>query len=138
MVEFDAVEDRFDLAVRWRKEAIALDQVLEPAATVLKRKLTSSAVFSVALVTMRANEQKAREFWGAVAQNDGLRKGDPAHTLVQWLLTTHLDGSHNNGSLAAALAWNTFYQGREVTFLRIAKTKSIRLLGSNVDVRGSK
>lgn len=138
LVEFDSLEDRIDLAEGWKKEAKALDDLYYRIGMEIKRKLFSPSVFSVALITMRHQQMKASIFWGAVANNDGLRKGTPEHTLVQWLLTYRMDPGTPDGIIAAALAWNAFFQGRSLRSLKIENTVGFRLAGTPIDVKGRK
>ncbi|WP_227657763.1 hypothetical protein, partial [Candidatus Magnetaquicoccus inordinatus] len=47
--------------------------------------LTKAPILSVALVTFRHQEKKAREFWRQVALNDGLRSNDPRKILHEFV-----------------------------------------------------
>lgn len=101
------------------------DQVRQYAGAVayadihLKRGLLTPSVVAVALLTLRDQPAKAKEFWDGVAMDDGLRRGDPRHTLVKTLRDRPLRGSHSEGGRIASTAWNAYYSNRELTFIRI-------------------
>lgn len=84
------------------------------------RLLQRSTVLAVALETFRGNYAKAEEFWGGLVDDNGLKKGDPRKTLLEWLR-----GSAGKGSAerdlqvkAAQTAWNYFMRGESVAVLK--------------------
>jgi hypothetical protein len=135
LVEFDSVEDRLALAMKWVPEANILDAIWAKSGGVLRRKLFTPSVMTVALATLRAQPLKATAFWTSVAGNDGLRSGTPEHCLVNWLLTYRL-ATPSDGMVGAALAWNAFYHGRGLTMLKIGATTGVRIGGTKIDLRG--
>jgi hypothetical protein len=99
---------------------IVLPILIERAKALLqKRGLLTPSVVAVALLTLRDQPAKAKEFWDGVAMDDGLRRGDPRHTLVKTLRDRPLRGSHSEGGRIASTAWNAYYSNRELTFIRI-------------------
>ena len=136
--EFEALEDRFDLASTWQHEARILDELFFGVSVGLKRKLFGPPLFAVALTTMRHQEEKAKIFWGAVARNDGLRKGTPEHTLVNWLLENRIEALTSDGFIAPALAWNASFRGKMLGALKVGATVGFRIAGTPVDLRGRK
>lgn len=63
------------------------DEIVNKADAQLRRKLIVASVMAVALVTLKHQPEKAIPFWTGVAENNGLRKGDPRRSLVVALLS---------------------------------------------------
>lgn len=115
----------------WWSQARTYEGLLEKCQTALRSKLFSGSIVAIALVTLKHQLADAIKFWKAVASNDGLRKGDPCHTLVQYLLTTHDKGSGEQNIAAVAAAWNAFFGKRRLSLLR--PTKPARINGTPFD-----
>ncbi|MBF0177963.1 MAG: hypothetical protein HQL63_14115 [Magnetococcales bacterium] len=91
--------------------------------------LTKAPILSVALVTFRHQEKKAREFWRQVALNDGLRSNDPRKILHEFVdLTRTNRGPFIRGNKtvtpayvarAVAVAWNAFFAGNSITRINV-------------------
>ncbi|MBF0097145.1 MAG: hypothetical protein HQM04_10765 [Magnetococcales bacterium] len=91
--------------------------------------LTKAPILSVALVTFRYQEKKAREFWRQVALNDGLRSNDPRKILHEFVdLTRTNRGPFIRGNKtvtpayvarAVAVAWNAFCAGNSITRINV-------------------
>lgn len=76
----------------------------------LVRTLRRKPVIAVAIATLAESPATGAEFWQGVAENDGLRKGDPRHAMIRWLLSNK--GQTRNYSLCSrivAQSWNAFY-----------------------------
>jgi hypothetical protein len=115
----------------WAAEARAYEKVIKPARKNLLLQLRSPGVLAVALYTMRHQPARAVEFWGGVAENDGLRKNDPRATLINDLLTRVL----NNGSIRQrvqqpSLAWNAFCEGRDLKIIKCIDGSPITVWGT--------
>ena len=136
MVEFDGIEDQLDLAMTWKREAREMDEILNPARGILKRKLMVGPVLAIALTTLRHQPQRAPAFWLNVARNDGLRKNTPEHTLVDWLLTYRMEANSTDGFVAVSLAWNAFYYNKPIGTLRVGAAKGLRIAGTPVKSEG--
>ena len=97
----------------------------------LLRRLLSSPVMAVALECFRYHPGKAKEFWSAVANNEGLKRGDPRRTLINYLIEQP-SGSNNRVLLprACAAAWNAQHEGRELQIIRIHTSSPFVLLGT--------
>lgn len=129
------VEDRLDIAKEYLPEAAVFEKLLSRSTTTLKRKLLLKGVVAVALVTLRALPDLAEEFWGGVAGNDGLRKGDPRLALVECLLSRALNVGSANASIAsAAMAWNAFEAGRTLKEVRLGSKGLIKVRGTRYTV----
>lgn len=136
LLVIEAMEDRIDIAMEWKAEAIALDKILYRSGTTLKRKLMGGPIFAVALVTMKYQPEKAKDFWSRVATNDGLRRGSPEHTLVQRLLVERMESHSEEPFFIPALAWNAFYGGRALGAIKSGSVKELRIAGTPVGKGG--
>lgn len=112
-VRREVIPDFADAALRFYEIVTGCDGVLT-------RRLKNRAIMSVALVTLQEQPVKAAQFWKAVAENNGLLRGDPCYSLVRFLLTAPFksnQGAHTSRSAAAA--WNAFYKGQSASNLRV-------------------
>lgn len=79
-------------------------------------------VLAVALETMRWQPSAAAEFWRSFVMDDGLRSGDPAKALLNYIRNFGIEPGGNSGIVlgyAAALAWNAFYTKKPIQVLRV-------------------
>jgi hypothetical protein len=110
---------------------VAYWELLQGADVKMRKRLLGGGVTAVALVTLRHQEALARNFWGPIADNDGLRRGDPRATLHADLLGSSRTGDH--GALATIFActaaWNAYFQRRNLTSIRPSK-HGVRLMGT--------
>lgn len=125
---------RFACMLSWQKEAQGIFQVMHGprhATRVMER----AAVISVALCTYRWQPAKADVFWTSVASDSGLLEGDPAKTMLNWLLTTHAQKYElGQYSRYVATAWNAHYEERSLIQLRArAATDPILIAGTPHD-----
>lgn len=110
-----------DECSQWQSEITAFFDTLNDADRQLLRPLLSQGIMGVALVTFRFQPETARRFWTEVAQNDGLRKGTPTHTMVRELSKQAVSGRRqaNRDARVAATCWNAYCQDREIHQVRI-------------------
>jgi hypothetical protein len=103
--------------------------------------LTRSAVSAVALATIREQPDMAEQFWRAIANDDGLKKGEPAHTLLIWL-RANPTRVHPNAIVYAqyvATAWNHFYDGGDIDKLIVRnKQAPVRIMGTRITGRAGR
>lgn len=122
---------RFELARQWWAFAIEYEQLIKPASVTLKTKLVGPGVVTVALATLRYQNEKATEFWRGLAENDGLRKGDARRTLIQALYDRNFAKGNQDGRIILpANAWNNWFQGKDALILKIFQGAEPRLLGT--------
>lgn len=113
-------EMRFKAIREWIPEGRTFWGAAEGAQVSLTQAFTRLAVPAVAIVTFRYQPEKAFEFWSSVAQNDGLRKGLPAHTLIDFLHRHKAEGAAKSFySRSVATAWNAFYEGRPLSLIKV-------------------
>lgn len=125
------VDTRLDMAAKFGKEAVLFDECLKKSDNRVKKKLLIAGVTAVALVTLRHRPDEAFEFWNGVAKNDGLKKGDPRHTLTMDLLTRAMNKGAAHQSMAApAAAWNAFYEGRSLSLIKVLDVDAVRIAGT--------
>lgn len=127
---------RFKVAVDFSAEALIYEACIAGASSALRRKLLNSGTTAVALVTLKYQPDLAREFWTGVALNDGLRRYDPRHTLVNDLQTRTMNSGWAHAATAApAVAWNAFFEKRELKIIKVIDTPQVRIFGTPFDGR---
>ena len=115
----------------WEPQISAWNDVYGRCSTAYRTKLRLVGVTAVGLYTFRHQPQKAREFWYGVALNDGLRKKDPRATLINDFGTRRMNsGSARQAMQAPAVAWNAFYEGRELAIIKCIDSVDIRIAGT--------
>jgi hypothetical protein len=115
--DYEQVLDRIRL---WAHEGREYTRAVQMARGGLRRNLQSRAVMAVALVTYRHQADRAPYFWQDVATNSGLTRGQPAHTLVNYLAdTVHARHNVNTIMRAVAGAWNAFYLEKQIRQIHI-------------------
>lgn len=121
---------RKDAVAQWVDEIRAYADIISVASTKLKSRLLVQGVMGPALATLRHQPKKARAFWGGVAENDGLRKGDPRRTLVIALLERSVQGKWGGGLIFAPQAWNAWFEGRQLPAIKSYVASKPYLLGT--------
>lgn len=87
-------------------------------------------VYTIRDMAFRHQPETAVSFWQGLSDNDGLRKGDARHTYLR--LLSEPDGGRStaeNGARSAAVAWNAFFEGRQLTMIRVMPGK-FRIAGT--------
>jgi len=118
------IDRRLAIATEYVKAAGKYAASIEGMPGHRKTKFKNAAVTAVAVVTFRYQSVKAWEFWTGVANNDGLKRGDPRHALVSDLMTRRSVGG--GGSLGvyapSIIAWNAFFDERELREIKIKES----------------
>jgi hypothetical protein len=127
------IDRRFAIMSAFKKEAKAWETATKAAPTLVKKRLSTQGALAVALMTFRHQPQSAAEFWGGVAENDGLRKGDPRHSYLAVLTgpSGMKDGSAATTAGYAAAGWNAFFEGRQNNYLKLTGA-AFRIAGTHV------
>lgn len=96
-----------------------------------KKQLCRAAVASVAFVTLHHCGGKAEEFWSGVANDDGLKRGDPRKALLKELLKGEANRLPRHArSIIPATAWNAWHRGDEIAFIRVSTSSRLRIRGT--------
>lgn len=92
--------------------------------------LTRKTTFASIMFCLSGQREMAEEFWSVLVADDGLRRGDPRKTLLDWLReVTTIGGSTGARSATRALpdhvlvkgiaaAWNAFANRRDLVLIR--------------------
>lgn len=115
----------------WRDETALYEAIVATADKATQRNLWTQGVMASALYTLRHQPKLAREFWGGLAANDGLRRSDPRACL----LADFRNRSTNTGSIRqrvqrVAVAWNAYFQGRDLRIIKCVDGAVIRFDGT--------
>jgi hypothetical protein len=121
---------RKDAVKGWATELQVYAEIMDKASSKMKTRMVTQGIMSIALVTLRHQPEKAIEFWTAVAEDDGLRKGDPRKTLHNLLIEGIHRGHVDAGLKYASVAWNAWMQGRKLEILRIYDKTECQPLGT--------
>lgn len=128
-------DETLRLAAEWAAEARLYAECIDAAPVAMKRKLRGGQIAAAGFITFRANRLLAVDFWTGLARDDGLRRGDPRKTLLEWMRDTHMAGGGlSSGACAVARAWNAFHANSDLTMIRIGR-QSVRIAGSSFVVR---
>ena len=128
-------ELRKELMREWCPEAKMYFKCIKEAGVSDKALFYRSAIMAVALLTLREQPEKALPFWQGVAEDDGLRKGDPRKALINWL--RHND-STRYGYLqhrAASACWNAWYTDRQLTKVYPKTDGALKICGTPIHVK---
>lgn len=118
----------------WAEEAAFYEVAVNLAPAKMRRKLYTAQVMSVAMITFRAKPRLAKEFWEGLAQDDGLTRGDPRKTLLDFLRDTHGSSTGMTATaVACARAWSAWCSDRELGLIRVGRAP-VRVMGSNFTV----
>lgn len=122
---------RLEEMPEWADAAKAYSEIISLADSATQRSLMTQGVMASALYTLRHQPKLAREFWEGLADNDGLRKNDPRARL----LSDFRNRSTNAGNIRqrvqrVATAWNAFYDGRDIQFIRCIEGGEIVFKGT--------
>ena len=131
--DIDARSDAFikASALRDYKDEISTYYKAIQVAPMLLSCLRLSPVFAIGIETFRYQPKEAWDFWSVIAQNEGLKKGEPRRALSDFLMLHRADGTPNQTFLkAAAHAWNAYFNGRNLQIVRPGCMKEFFLEGT--------
>lgn len=126
---------RLASASAWWETGKLYEDLIREAPPAIKGKLTNGSVVAVALVTLKYQPEIAAQFWRGLADNDGLRRSDPRHTLLTDLASRSMHGRGMVGAQAAALAWNAFFDRRPLKLIKVYEGHAVRVQGTPFDGR---
>lgn len=113
------VDRRLQLASEYAKAAARFEACLEGLGGSRRKKLLSGAVVAVAVITLRFQSARAWEFWAGVANNDGLKRGDPRQALINDMMTRTGAANKLMAFAPSIIAWNAFYDERELRLIKV-------------------
>lgn len=115
----------------WEAEILKYDHIYEVCDRAHRGKLLNGGTAAILLYTLKFQPAKAMDFWIGIARNDGLRKADPRHTLIQDFHTRSNNAGSNRQSVQApALAWNAFFENRPLKIIKCIDGAAIRIAGT--------
>ena len=130
---------RMAAVVEWAKQAHDYEEITKNAGKGLYEKLRKTGPCAVALYTLRHQPARAREFWKGIAENDGLRRGDPRHTLIQDLMARDMgSGSVRQRVQQSTLAWNAFCEGRDLKIIKCVTGSPLCVWGTPINGKPAK
>ncbi len=128
------VDHRISVASQWVAETVVYEEITRPAPPHIRQRLARAGVMAVALVTLRYQPAKAKEFWGGLAEDNGLRRNDPRKALMHDFEERNLSsGSFLQRVIPSITAWNAFYEGRELKLIRVKDASVIAVRGTPVN-----
>lgn len=131
--------NRLALVTEWAKQAKEYDEITKKSGKGLYEKLRKTGPVAVALYTLRHQPARAKEFWSGLANNDGLRRGDPRHTLIQDFSTRDIGtGSVRQRVQQSVLAWNAFCEGRDLKIIKCITGSPIIVWGTPLNGKDGK
>lgn len=123
------------LLIDWAPCAQAYFAAIKGAESNTYIALKRMSCVSMGLITFRHQPEIAEEFWNGIALNDGLRRGDPRRTILQFLIGNKAQGDYGaQHARAIASAWNNCYRKRDLLIIRgIDAGEPINILGTPYD-----
>jgi hypothetical protein len=114
-------------------EAIAWEKATKKAPQMVRRRLITQGALAVALMCFKHQSTLAQSFWSGVSDDDGLMTGDARKTYLKYLLNnTGGGGSSYAIATATALAWNAWYDQRELRIIKMVADARFRIAGTPI------
>ena len=108
---------------RWSTEAQTYFSIIQGGEQSNYYLFERASVMACALLTLRYVPEKAKEFWGGAARDDGLARHDPRKRFLVWLR----ENKEKPSDIARGfdVVWRVFLDGGEVKLVRIDSTKPV-------------
>jgi hypothetical protein len=127
----NVVDGRVEVFDDWLPEIERWQDIYRMCASSHRSKMKLISTLGVGIYTLRHQPQKAFEFWSGVARNDGLKKNDPRAALINDFHSRRINsGSSRQGVQAPTVAWNAFYQGRDLHIVKCVSDAPIVIQGT--------
>lgn len=135
-VEARSVDHRLDAMKPWWPPAKQYETIIDEADRNLRSRLRRPGSVAIGVITLKHQPEKGTQFWAGVAQNDGLRRGDPRHAFVNDILNRVLaSGTSMQGVIVPAVAWNAWFEGKPISHIKVVGSAAPKLLGTPFDGR---
>lgn len=122
---------RIEAMREYRPQAEMYHVAVHQARPKLQISMRRQAIFAVALETLKYQPSLAMEFWEGLAKDDGLRKTDPRKVLLADLQERPASGQQKGyQARGAAYAWNAYFDGREINYIRVSPGLPFTLKGT--------
>jgi len=95
-------------------------------------RLISAPAIAIGMATFKYQPGAAKAFWGELAEDNGLLKGDPRKTLLTDMAGRSWQRQSLEGCLVVAAAWNAFFEGRPLGHIKIHTNSRVRLAGTPI------
>lgn len=120
---------RFQAVCKWGIDAKAYFQTVGNRHELLFKSMVTKVPVALGIVTLHHQSEKAKEFWSAIADNDGLRKGTAEYAAFGVLANASNDKMPLNlYARKLAYCWNAFWDGREINSVVVRDPKKPLLL----------
>lgn len=128
-------DERLAICHEYVEEARFYESCVKSAPGHMRRKLRNVSMFALAMVTLKNDPEKARQFWQGLAEDDGLNKGDPRKTLLMDMQArSGMSGLVAAHLMAGTRAWNAYREGRDLKIIKVTG-HSIPISGTSYVVR---
>lgn len=115
----------------WKGEASLYLSLCDKAEKSAQRVLLTQGVMASALYLLRHCPEEAFTFWDGLTRNDGLRRNDPrARLLADFYSRNVATGSIRQRVQRVAVAWNAFYEGRDLSIIKCLDGAAIVFKGT--------
>jgi hypothetical protein len=129
-----SIDLRSDYCLTFKRELRAWETAVKPAATATKKRLREMPILAVAMLTFRDQPNDANEFWGGVAKDNGLLRGDPRQAFLRYLRYESENKSTDKHApaLYTAIAWNAWFEQRSLQQLKLMSKTQFFIAGCNI------
>lgn len=112
-------------------EARLFSDIAKGCPAIIGDKLRRGGPCAVALVTLKHDRDRAVAFWSGVANNDGLRRGDPRQAYLTALLSRDANSGLAHASYAMpAIGWNSFRKGASRSIIKVLDVDRVKINGT--------
>lgn len=127
------VDRRLEIASEYAKAAARFAAATDGMLGGRRGKFKAAAIVAVAVVTFRYQSETAWQFWTGVAQNDGLKRGDPRLALCNDMMTRRATGASTAAFAPAIIAWNAYFNERPLQLIKVLDNFSPIIDGTPFD-----
>lgn len=124
--------NRTDAMEFWLPEALKIFEISHGMGVNAEMVTGRRTVFSIALITLKFQPEKAVDFWGGMMADDALARSDQRKVLLAFLRSTRARALKAHVyPRYVALAWNAYFRDESVRTLRVQDpTRDMLILGT--------